>query len=78
MYVYANTDGRVANTATGGNVMLRPGEAWFADDPFVQSRLDLFSATPTIVHSTVGRTPVPATPVVPVEPAKAAKKAIRG
>lgn len=75
MYVYANTDGRVADNANGGNVMLRPGEVWFADDPFVQSRLDLFSTTPTIVHSTVGRTPAPATPV---ESVKAAKKAVRG
>lgn len=75
MYVYANTDGRVANTATGGAVMLRPGEVWFADDPFVQSRLDLFSATPTIVHSTTGRQPEAATPV---EPVKASAKKSRG
>ncbi len=75
MYVYANTDGRVANNATGGAVMLRPGDCWFADDPFVQSRLDLFSATPTIVHSTIGRQPAPATPV---EPVTVAKKSVRG
>ena len=76
MYVYANTDGRVANNASGGNVMLRPGEVWFADDPFVQSRPELFSASPTIVHSTVGRTPLPATAVDLVE--VPARKRTRG
>jgi len=67
MYAYANTDGRVANIASGGNVMLRPGDVWFADDPFVLSRPELFSSTPTIVHSTTGRQPEPATPVELVE-----------
>lgn len=62
-YVYSSNDGFVLNEATGGNVMLRPGEVWWADDPFVVSRPDLFSATPTIVHSTTGRDAVPATPV---------------
>jgi len=63
MYVYANNDGMVLNEATGGTVMMRPGDVWFDDDPFVRLRRDLFSATPTIVHSTTGRQPVPATPV---------------
>ena len=63
MYVYANNDGLVLNEVTGGSVMLRPGEVWFADDPFVQSRRDLFSASPTLVHSTSGRQALPATPV---------------
>ena len=62
-YVYSNNDGRVLNNATGGSVWLRPGDVWYADDPFVLSRPDLFSATPTIVHSTQGREPLPATPV---------------
>jgi hypothetical protein len=61
--VYANNDGIVLNEVTGGSVMMRPGEVWFADDPFVQSRRDLFSATPTRVHSTDGRPAPPATPV---------------
>lgn len=61
--VYANNDGLVLNEATGGTVMLRPGEVWLASDPFVQSRRDLFSATPTVVHATTGRQALAATPV---------------
>lgn len=68
-YVYANCDGLVMNNAGGGSVMLRPGEVWFADDPFVLSRPDLFSELPTVVHSTEGRWD--ATPVT-------AKKRVRG
>jgi hypothetical protein len=63
MYVYANNDGMVLNEATGGTVMMRPGDVWIADDPFVKSRPDLFSATPTILHSTAGDHRPPATPV---------------
>lgn len=63
MYVYANNDGLVLNEVTGGTVMLTPGQVWFADDPFVQSRRDLFSATPTLVHSTSGRQALTPTPV---------------
>lgn len=62
-YVYSRNDGFVLNEATGGNVMLRPGEIWWADDPFVVSRPDLFSVTPTIVHSTTGRDALPPTPI---------------
>lgn len=62
-YVYANMDGLVLNEVSGGRVMLRRGDIWFADDPFAQSRRDLFSATPIIVHSTVGRLAPPATAV---------------
>lgn len=66
-YVWAVSDGLVLNNVQGGTVTLRRGDAWFADDPFVQSRLDVFSATPVVVHSTIGRqAPLP-TPVV-VEP----------
>ncbi len=64
MYVYANNDGLVPNEATGGTVMLHPGEVWVADDPFVLSRPDLFSETPTVVHSTVGRQSLTPTAVV--------------
>lgn len=63
MYVYANNDGLVANNVIGGSVMMRPGDVWFADDPFVLARPELFSATPTVVHSTSGRQSLPATPV---------------
>lgn len=62
-YVYAVQDGLVLNNAGGGTVMLSRGSVWFADDPFVISRRDLFSSTPVVVHSTVGRTeldPAPA------------------
>lgn len=62
-YVYAANDGMVANNATGGSVFLRPGDVWFADDPFVQSRPELFSATPTVVHSVDGRHAPDATPL---------------
>lgn len=63
MYVYANNDGLVLNEASGGTVMMRPGDVWIAADPFVMSRPDLFSATPTVVHSTMGDQRPPATPV---------------
>ena len=34
----------------GQKVVLERGEAWWADDPFVKSRPDLFSAEPTRVR----------------------------
>jgi hypothetical protein len=71
VYVYANSDGLVQNNASGGSVMLRPGDAWWADDPFVLSRPDLFSATPTVVHSTTGRDAPAATAVEPTPRRKA-------
>ena len=64
MYVYANNDGMVLNEVSGGTVMMRPGEVWFADDPFVQARPDLFSTSPTIVHATTGQQSLTPTPVV--------------
>lgn len=63
MYVYSNNEGLVLNEIAGGTVMLRPGEVWMADDPFVEARPDLFSTTPTVVHSTTGRQALPATAV---------------
>ncbi len=39
----------------GMKVVLQRGEAWYADDPFVQQRPDLFSDEPTRV---MGRRPV--------------------
>jgi hypothetical protein len=72
MYVYANSDGQALNNVQGGSVMLHPGDVWFADDPFVQARPELFSASPTVVHSTTGRAPLPATAV------EVAKKRTRG
>lgn len=64
MYVYANNDGLVLNEVSGGTVMMRPGEVWIADDPFVLARPELFSETPTIVHSTTGRQSLTPTAVV--------------
>jgi hypothetical protein len=66
-YVYANMDALVLNEVSGGRVMLHRGDIWFADDPFAQARRDLFSATPIIVHSTVGRQ-APAATAVPAPP----------
>lgn len=77
MYVYANNDGLVLNESSGGTVMMRPGDVWFADDPFVVSRPDLFSASPTLVHSTQGRQSLPATPVTEPAPVVEPKKAAR-
>lgn len=54
-YVYSANDGMVANNVSGGTIYLRAGDVWWADDPFVLARPDLFSATPTLIHSTVGR-----------------------
>jgi len=68
MYVYSANDGMVANNANGGSVFMRPGDVWFADDPFVASRPDLFSSSPTVVHSTVGRDAPAKTPVEVARP----------
>jgi hypothetical protein len=53
-YVWASNEGRVLYAPTGA-VEMTYGQAWFADDPFVISRPDLFSKTPVIVQSTVGK-----------------------
>ena len=63
-FVFANMDGLVLNSGGSGQVMLHRGDVWFADDPFVQLRPELFSSTPLVAHSTVGRMAPPATPVV--------------
>lgn len=62
-FVYSANDGDVLNNVSGGNIRMRPNDIWFADDPFVVARPDLFSATPLVVHSTTGRAAPPATPV---------------
>lgn len=55
MFVYAASEGLVQNRVDGGTVMMRRGDVWWADDPFVLSRPELFSATPLTVQSTRGR-----------------------
>lgn len=67
-YVYAVGDGMVLNRVAGGTVLLRRGDVWFADDPFVVSRPEMFSTTPPFVNSTVGRSSPEPSPLV-VEPA---------
>jgi len=52
-YVYSANDGMVQNNVAGGSVFMRPGEVWRADDPFVLARPELFSAVPTVLHSTL-------------------------
>jgi hypothetical protein len=63
-YVYSVNDGNVTWGPTGSTVKMRPDDVWRADDPFVTSRPDLFSATPLRVHSTQGIQSPPATPIV--------------
>ncbi|HWB37486.1 MAG TPA: hypothetical protein VHA75_15830 [Rugosimonospora sp.] len=61
MFVYAASDG-LAQWEMGAMVTLHKGETWFADDPFVKARPDLFSSTPTYVRNTMGAeqpTPTP-------------------
>jgi len=62
-FVYSVNNGHVAWGPAGSTVHMAPNDIWFADDPFVLDRPDLFSATPTRVHSTQGRETPPATPV---------------
>lgn len=68
-YVYANFAGTVLYAPTGA-VEMGVGDVWFADDPFVAARKDLFSSTPPIVRSTAGREAPPATPLGASKPRK--------
>jgi hypothetical protein len=63
MYVYSANEGLVLNEVQGGTVMMRRGEVWRADDPFVLARPDLFSQTPTVLHSTLGLPQLAVTPI---------------
>ncbi len=76
-FVFANNDGLVLNhQGDGANVMLHRGDVWFADDPFVVRRPELFSATPLVAFSTVGRVAPPPTPLtVPVVEAPKVRRA---
>lgn len=53
-YVYATFGGTVLYAPTGAVEMVT-GDVWFADDPFVTERPDLFSQVPAVVRSTTGR-----------------------
>jgi hypothetical protein len=76
-FVFANMDGLILNhQGDGANVMLRRGDVWFADDPFVVRRPEMFSATPLVAYSTVGRVaPTPTPLAVPVEDAPKVRRA---
>lgn len=52
VYAYSLNDGVIMWGGGGNCITTRRGDIWFADDPFVQDRPDLFSAEPPIVHST--------------------------
>jgi len=60
-YVFSANDGLVRWSDT--RVSMSPNDVWFADDPFVVARPDLFSTTPLVVHSTQGRQAPPAAPL---------------
>lgn len=64
-YVFAVSEGLVLNEVDGGTVMMHRGEVWWADDPFVAARPELFSSTPLMVRGTAGQVPPAPTPVVP-------------
>lgn len=68
-FVYSANNGHVAWGPTGSTVHMAPDDIWFADDPFVLARPDLFSSTPQRVHSTQGREALVSTPL-PVQPKK--------
>lgn len=76
-FVFANMDGLVLNhQGDGANVMLHRGDVWFADDPFVVGRPEMFSATPLVAYSTVGRVaPAPTPLAVPVVDAPKVRRA---
>jgi hypothetical protein len=75
-YVFAAVTSDVLYTPVGA-VQLNHGDVWFADDPFVAHRSDLFSSTPVVVRSTTGREAPPATAVGTRAP-RAAKGKARG
>lgn len=72
-FVYANSDGFVRWGES--TVRLNPGEVWWADDPFVVDRPDLFSSTPPTVHGTTGR---PHPDPTPIEGKRGRKPSTRG
>lgn len=73
VYVYANFSGTVLYAPTGA-VESNAGDVWFADDPFVKARKDLFSSTPPTVRSTVGREAPAATPLGESKPRKTTRR----
>lgn len=55
-FVYSANDGHIG-MGTPAGFRMKPNDVWYADDPFVLARPDLFSTTPVLVHSTDGREP---------------------
>ena len=65
-YVYVNAGDPLCLVSwgpTGNVVTLRLGDVWRADDEFVKGRPDLFSSTPTVLHSTAGEDQQQPTPL---------------
>jgi hypothetical protein len=67
VFVFASVDTVVPFGHAGGTVHVRPGSCWYADDPLVEARPDLFSTTPVVVHSTDGRTAPALSPLAAVK-----------
>lgn len=66
--VFAMSTCTLVDPASGLKVRLSEGEAWWASDPFVKARPDLFVAVPSIVR---GSRVVKSSPVSEVEQATA-------
>jgi hypothetical protein len=51
--VFALMDG-ISYSQDSAVVTTARGQVWYADDPFVKQRPDIFSATPPVIHNTTG------------------------
>ena len=61
-FVFSANDGVVLWTS-GSTIRMKPNDVWFADDPFVVARPELFSTTPLQAYSTTGRQAPGHTPI---------------
>ncbi len=57
--VFAMSTCSLVDPVSGLKVRLSQGEAWWASDPFVKARPDLFVAVPSVVRGAPGRKVVP-------------------
>ena len=64
--VFALSDCSLMHTETKMKVRLVAGEAWWASDPLVKARPELFGSMPSVIH---GQRPV-RTVLAPVESAR--------